>query len=49
MSTETAADRLMKGACEYYSISMEELHRRITVGGESLMHQYYLAAFPDGW
>jgi hypothetical protein len=49
MSTKPAADRLMQGACEYHGISMKELHQRITVGGESLMHQYYLWAFPNGW
>ncbi len=49
MSTNTAADSLMKGACKYHGISMKELHQRITVGGEDLMHQYYLWAFPNGF
>lgn len=50
MSTrEEAVNALMEGACKYHGISMKELHQRITVGGEDLMHQYYLSAFPDGW
>lgn len=49
MSTKTAADRLEAGACAYHGITVKELRRRMTVGGEPLMHQYYMWAFPDGW
>ena len=49
MSTETAVDRLEAGACAYHGITVKELRYRTTVGGEQLMHQYYVWAFPDGW
>jgi hypothetical protein len=40
-------DNLMRRVAEYYGISVDELKHRITVGGETLVHQYYVSTYGE--
>ena len=49
MTTENAIDRLYSEAAQYFNITVKELQHRITVGGETLIHQYHTHKYPGGF
>ena len=49
MSTKETIDTLYNEAAAYFGITIKELKHRITIGGETLIHQYHTHKYPGGF
>lgn len=49
MSTKEVVDTLYKNVAQHFNITVKELIHRTTVGGETLIHQYYTEKYPAGF
>lgn len=48
-TTKKIVDELYENVAKYHGITVNELRRRITENGETLVHQYYVGTYGEGF